>query len=66
MCHRSCSLAEGFCTKVYTKSAVSKCNRAREIEFNFFTAWTIFMKLGTLVHHVHGYKNVASEFLIFA
>ena len=24
------------------------------------------MKLGTLVHHVHGYKNVASDVLIFA
>ena len=23
---------------------------------NFFTVWTIYMKLGTLVHHVHGYK----------
>ena len=34
-----------------------KFNGAREIEFNFFIAWTIFMKLGTLVHHVHGYKT---------
>ena len=34
-----------------------KFNRAREIEFNFIIAWTIFMKLGTLVHHVHGYKT---------
>ena len=34
-------------------------------ELNFFIAWTIFMKLGTLVHHVHGYKKVASDFLIF-
>ena len=33
-----------------------KFNRAREIEFNFLFAWTIFMKLGTLVHHVYGYK----------
>ena len=33
--------------------------------FNFFTAWTIFMKLGTLVYHVHGYKTFASDFLIF-
>ena len=24
------------------------------------------MKLRTLVHHVHGYKKVASDFLIFA
>ena len=35
-----------------------KFNRAREIELSFFIAWTIFMKLGTLVHHVHGYKMV--------
>ena len=34
-----------------------KFNRSREIEFNFFTAWTIFMKLGTLVHHDYGYKT---------
>ena len=34
-----------------------KFNRAREIEFNFFTVWTIFMKLGTLVRHIHGYKR---------
>ena len=24
MCHRSCSLAYGFCTKLYTKAAVSE------------------------------------------
>ena len=35
-----------------------KFNRSREIEFNFFIAWTIFMKLGTLVHYVHGYKTL--------
>ena len=33
-----------------------KIIRTQEIEFNFFISWTIFMKLGTLVHHVHGYK----------
>ena len=31
---------------------------ARKIEFNVFIAWTIFMKLGTRVHHVHGYKTL--------
>ena len=36
--------------------------RSREIEFNFFTAWTIFMKLGTLVHQVHGYKTLPQIF----
>ena len=39
-----------------------KFNRAREIEFNFFIVWTIFMKLGTLVHHVHGYKKCVRFF----
>ena len=37
-------------------------NCAREIEFNFCTAWTIFMKLGTLVYHVHGYKSLPQIF----
>ena len=39
-----------------------KFNRARESEFKFFTAWTIFMKLGTLAHHVHGYKMLPQIF----
>ena len=55
-----------FLYKVVHKiGRLRKFNRAREIEFNFFTAWTIFMKLGTPVHHVPGYKG-ASDFLIFA
>ena len=37
-------------------------NRAREIEFNFFTVWTIFMKLGTGVRHIHGYKMLPQIF----
>ena len=46
-----------FLYKVVHKiGRLRKFNRAREIEFNFFTAWTIFMKLGTLVHHIHGNK----------
>ena len=44
------------------QQSYSICNRAREIEFNFFTAWTIFMKLGTLVHHLHGYKQLPQMF----
>ena len=56
----------GFLYKVVHKiGRLRKFNRSREIEFNFFTAWTIFMKLGTLVQHAPGYK-VASDFLIFA
>ena len=51
---------------VHKNGGGGEFNRAREIEFNFFIAWTIFMKLGTLVYHVHGYKTVASDFLIFA
>ena len=42
-----------------------KFNRAREIEFNFFTVKTMFMKFSTLVHHVHGYKTIASDFFSF-
>ena len=42
---------------VHKNGRLRKFNRSREIEFNFFTAWTIFVKLGTLVHHVHGYKS---------
>ena len=32
-------------------------NRAREVEFNLFKAWTISMKIGTLLQHAHGYKT---------
>ena len=42
---------------VHKNGRLRKFNRARQIEFNFFIIWTIFMKLGTLVHHVHGYKT---------
>ena len=50
---------------VHKNGRLRKLNRSREMEFNLFPAWTIFMKLGTLVHHVHGYKTFASDFLIF-
>ena len=43
-------------------NSLRKFNYAREIEFNFFIAWTIFMKLGTLVHHVHGNKTLPQIF----
>ena len=57
----------GFLYKVVHKiGPLRKFNRAPEIEFNFFIVWNIFMKLGTLVHHVHGYKTLASDLLIFA
>ena len=53
----------GFLYKVVHKiGRLRKFNRSREIEFNFFTAWTIFMKLGTLIHHVHGYKTLPQIF----
>ena len=39
---------------VHTIGRLRKFNRVREIALNFFTTWTMFMKLGTLVHHVHG------------
>ena len=57
----------GFLYKVVHKiGRLRKFNRAREIEFNFFTLWAISMKLGTLVERVHGYNKVASDFFIFA
>ena len=57
----------GFLYKVVHKiGPLRKFSRFREIEFNFFTAWTISMKFGTLVQHAPGYKTVASDFLIFA
>ena len=46
-------------------SRLRKFNRARVIEFNFFIAWNIFMNLGTLFYHVHGYKNLAQIFFYF-
>ena len=40
----------GFLYKVVHKiGQLRKFNRSREIEFNFFTAWTIPKKFGTLV-----------------
>ena len=47
---------------VHKNGRLRKFNRSREIEFNFFTAWTIFMTLSTLVHHVHGYKTLPHIF----
>ena len=53
----------GFLYKVVHKIGhLRKFNCAREIEFNFFTAWTIFMKLGTRAHHVHDYKTLPQIF----
>ena len=42
---------------VHKIGRLQKFNRSREIEFNFLTAWTIFMKFGTLVQHAFGYKT---------
>ena len=47
---------------VHKNGRLRKFNRSREIYFNFFIAWTIFMKLGTLVDHVHGYKTLPQIF----
>ena len=56
-----------FLYKVVHKiGRLRKFNRSREIEFTFFTAWTIFMKFDTPVYHAHGYKMFASDFLSFA
>ena len=47
---------------VHKNGRPRKFNCSREIKFNFFTDWTIFMKLGTLVHHVYGYKTWPQTF----
>ena len=53
----------GFLYKVVHKiGRLRKFNRSREIEFNFFTAWTISMKFGTLVQHASGYKFLPQIF----
>ena len=53
----------GFLYKVVHKiGRLQKFNRSREIEFNFFTAWTIPMKFGTLVQHTPGYKMLPQNF----
>ena len=53
----------GFLYKVVHKiGRLRKFNRSREIEFNFLTAWTIFMKFGTLVQHAPGDKNLPQIF----
>ena len=51
---------------VHKNGRLRKFNRSREIEFNFLTAWTIFMKLGTLVHHVPGYKILPQIFIFLS
>ena len=49
----------GFLYKVVHKTGrLQKFNRSREIEFNFLTAWTIFMKFGTLVQHTPDDKTL--------
>ena len=53
----------GFLYKVVHKiGRLRKFNRSREIEFNFLTAWTIFMRVGTLVQHAPGYKTCVRVF----
>ena len=53
----------GFLYKgVHKIGRLRKFNRSREIEFNFLTAWTIFMKFGTLVQHAPGYKTLPQNF----
>ena len=47
---------------VHKIGRLPKFNRTQEIEFNFFTAWAIFMKLGTLIHHASGYKILPQIF----
>ena len=52
-----------FLYKVVHKiGRLRKFNRSREIEFNFFTAWTISIKFGTPVQHAPGYKTLPQIF----
>ena len=62
MCHRSLACI-GFLYKIALKiGRLRKFNRAREIELNRLTAWTISMKFGTPIQHAHGYKMVPQIF----
>ena len=55
----------GFQYKVVHKiGRLRKFNRSREIKFNFFTAWSISIKFGTLLQHALWLQNVASDFSI--
>ena len=52
-----------FLYKVVHKiGLLRKFNHARDVELNFFTPWTISMKVGTLVHHVNIYKTFPQHF----
>ena len=56
-----------FLYKVVHKiGRLRKFNRSLEIEFNFLTAWTISIKIGTLVQHAPGHKRLPQIFLNFA
>ena len=48
-CHRSCSVALVFCTKLYRKLAFSMCSFSQfSFPFNFWTANAKALKFGTL------------------
>ena len=49
-CHQSCLVALVFCTKLYTKLAVSLCSFSQfSFPFNFRTANALVLKFGTLL-----------------
>ena len=52
---RSCSLVEGFYTKLYTKSTISESSIA-------FARLKTTVKLGTFVHHARGYNTLPRIF----
>ena len=61
--HQVARLHMRFLYKVVHKTAVSESSIALgRLNLTFFIAWTIFMKLGTLVHHVYGSKTVLPIF----
>ena len=39
---------------------------SHNVEFHFLSTWDVYLKFGTLVHHVPGATKLASDFLVFA
>ena len=66
MCHRSCSLAEGFYTKLYTKSAVSESSIALARLNLTFQRLGLFHDIWHTCSTCSWLQNDASDFLMFA
>ena len=65
-CHQSCTVALVFCTKLYTKLAVSLCSFSQfSFPFNFQTANALVLKFATLPLRCLFSKTVLAIFDIF-